>query len=239
MSDTKRSGNSWNGSQQAMASTSAIRILGAAVFLCEVDAVEGRGACHYSSLNKKAPQSRGAETLRGSQGAAPAMRYKQVDAIVVLEPGQRIVARRTLHADEQYLLDHFPRFPVMPGVMMLEALFQAGMWLVRASDPERHPIVVLREVRGAKFADFLAPGQTLEIVAELQKLGSQRATVRASADKGDGKPCVSGRFELELRHFDPKDRALPPAAYTEGKMQQVLEELLAAGRAVVASASAG
>ena len=47
------------------------------------------------------------------------MKYRQLDRIVSLDPGQRIVAERTLRADEEYLKDHFPRFPVMPGVMML------------------------------------------------------------------------------------------------------------------------
>jgi len=48
------------------------------------------------------------------------MKYRQLDRITSLDPGKRLTAERTLHKDEEYLRDHFPCFPVMPGVMMLE-----------------------------------------------------------------------------------------------------------------------
>ena len=79
------------------------------------------------------------------------MKYRQLDRILSLVPGKRIVAERTLRAEEEYLKDHFPRFPVMPGVMMLEALHQAAIWMIRVGDDFQHPIVLLREVRNVKF----------------------------------------------------------------------------------------
>ena len=59
------------------------------------------------------------------------MRFSLIDRIVELEPGVRITAVKSLTMAEEYLADHFPHFPVMPGVLMLEALTQAGAWLVR------------------------------------------------------------------------------------------------------------
>ena len=73
------------------------------------------------------------------------MKYRQIDRITSIEPGKRLTAERTLRADEEYLKDHFPRFPVMPGVMMLEALHQAAVWLVRSDDEFQTPLVLLRE----------------------------------------------------------------------------------------------
>ena len=124
------------------------------------------------------------------------MRYRQLDEIIELDPGNRIVARRTLRADEEYLADHFPRFPVMPGVMMLEALFQASMWMVRTGDDFSSPHVLLKEARTVKFGDFLSPGETLEITAQKFKEDGNLVTTKAQATKGD-KVTVSARLILE------------------------------------------
>lgn len=124
------------------------------------------------------------------------MRFRQLDSITELQPGRRIVARRTLRAEEDYLLDHFPHFPVMPGVMMLEATYQAAMWMVRTGEDFAHPLVMLREARSVKFADFLAPGETLEVVAEAIREDGPLVTVKALARKG-GRTTVSARLILE------------------------------------------
>ena len=124
------------------------------------------------------------------------MKYRQLDKITSIQPGKEISAQRTLHADEEYLLDHFPRFPVMPGVMMLEALHQAAIWLVRSGDNFQTPLVLLKETRGVKFGDFLAPGDTLDITAKVIKQDGDRVTVKATAQKGD-KVTVTARLILE------------------------------------------
>lgn len=67
------------------------------------------------------------------------MRFTLVDKVVELEPGRRIVAIKNLSLAEEYLADHFPGFPVMPGVFMLEAMTQASAWLIRAG--KTSPIV--------------------------------------------------------------------------------------------------
>jgi 3-hydroxyacyl-[acyl-carrier-protein] dehydratase len=123
------------------------------------------------------------------------MRYRQLDEITELDPGRRLVALRTLRAEEEYLRDHFPRFPVMPGVMMLEALHQAAVWMIRTGEDFASPLVVLEEAKNVKFADFLSPGQTLEITAELVKEEGDRVTVKTRARKAD-RITVSARLVL-------------------------------------------
>ncbi|QDV83995.1 3-hydroxyacyl-ACP dehydratase FabZ family protein [Stieleria sp.] len=124
------------------------------------------------------------------------MKYRQLDRIVSLDPGQRIVAERTLRADEEYLKDHFPRFPVMPGVMMLEALHQAAVWMIRTGDDFASPLVLLREVRNVKFGDFLSPDETLQVTAERVKEADGLITVKATAEK-QGRVTVAARLILE------------------------------------------
>jgi len=124
------------------------------------------------------------------------MRYRQIDRLISLDPGKRLVAQRTLKFDEDYLKDHFPNFPVMPGVMMLEALHQAAIWMVRTGDDFRSPLVLLREARAVKFGDFLSPGETLDLNVELIKQDGPTSTVKAIAFK-NGKTTVSARLILE------------------------------------------
>lgn len=124
------------------------------------------------------------------------MKYRQIDEITSIQPGKCLTATRTLRADEEYLADHFPRFPVMPGVMMLEALHQASVWLIRVSEQFASPLVLLREVRSVKFGDFLAPGETLDITAEVVKEDGNRTTIKAKAQK-NGKVTVSAKLVLE------------------------------------------
>jgi 3-hydroxyacyl-[acyl-carrier-protein] dehydratase len=133
------------------------------------------------------------------------MKYRQLDKILVLEPGVRLVGQRKLDGGEEYLLDHFPRFPVMPGVMMLEALQQAGAWLIRVTDDFRHPLVLLREVRSVKFGDFLIPGETLLVTAEIVKQHDGVFTVKATGSKED-KVTVSARLIFECRFSGDPER---------------------------------
>ncbi|MEX2141766.1 MAG: 3-hydroxyacyl-ACP dehydratase FabZ family protein [Pirellulales bacterium] len=95
------------------------------------------------------------------------MRFTLLDRITELQAGVRIQGTKSLTLAEEYLADHFPLFPVMPGVLMLEAMTQCSAWLVRASEDFAHSIVTLAEARAVKYADFVKPGQTLTVTAEL------------------------------------------------------------------------
>ena len=79
------------------------------------------------------------------------MRFHLIDRIVEVVPGKRLRAVKNLTLGEEYLADHFPSFPVMPGVMMLQTLIEAGAWLLRLSEDYRHSIIVLREVKNIKY----------------------------------------------------------------------------------------
>src|SRR5437870_8875661 len=95
------------------------------------------------------------------------MRFNLVDRILEVEPGRLIRAAKNLPLGEEYLADHFPTFPVMPGVLMLQTLVEAGSWLLRITDDFRHSVIVLREAKNVKYGTFMEPGKTLTVTAEM------------------------------------------------------------------------
>src|ERR1700690_2144580 len=95
------------------------------------------------------------------------MRFNLVDRILEVEPNRRICTVKHLTLGEEYLADHFPTFPVMPGVLMLQTLVEAGAWLIRISEDFRHSVIVLREARNVKYGSFMEPGRQMSITVEL------------------------------------------------------------------------
>ena len=120
------------------------------------------------------------------------MYFSLIDKIDTLEPGKRIAATKSLSLAEEYLRDHFPNFPVMPGVLMLEALTQASAWLIRVSEDFAHSVVVLKEARNVKYARFVQPGQTLNIVSEIVQEEKNLVTLKAEG-------TVEGQSNLKAK----------------------------------------
>ena len=95
--------------------------------------------------------------------------FRFVDALDSLEPGKSASARYTVRGDEAFLAGHFPGNPLMPGVILIEAIAQLG-GVVAQSDPEIPPLanLLLTGVRGAKILGAARPGETLRIRAEVE-----------------------------------------------------------------------
>jgi len=151
------------------------------------------------------------------------MRFTLVDKIVELVPGERITAVKSLTLAEEYLGDHFPRFPVLPGVLMLEALTQASAWLVRASEDFAHSVVVLKEARNVKYADFVEPGRTLTLVAEILEQDAHETKLKAVGTV-DGRQAVAARLVIE--RYNQADR-YPFRAGVDGHLRRKMRTLFA------------
>src|SRR6516162_10180938 len=95
------------------------------------------------------------------------MRFNLVDRIVEVEPGKRIRVVKNLTLGEEYLADHFPTFPVMPGVLMLQTLVEAGAWLLRVTEDFRYSVIVLREAKNVKYGTFMDPGRPMAVTVEM------------------------------------------------------------------------
>jgi 3-hydroxyacyl-[acyl-carrier-protein] dehydratase len=133
------------------------------------------------------------------------MRFALIDRITDFEPGRRLSAVKNLSMAEEYLQDHFPLFPIMPGVLMLESLYQASTWLVRCSEDFAHSVVQLGEAKNVKFNDFVEPGQTLAIETAIKKEDENRTWINASGTVSS-RSAVKAVFVLE--RFNLADRQL-------------------------------
>ncbi len=131
------------------------------------------------------------------------MRFRQLDEVIELIPGSLLRGKLSLHGSELYLEDHFPLFRVMPGVLMLEGIFQAALWLVRVSDQFARPFVMLEEVRNAKFGDFLQPGESMEVLAEITKWEGDKVTIKGQGMKGES-TGVTAKMTLRLNAIDTR-----------------------------------
>src|SRR6187200_289900 len=109
--------------------------------------------------------------------SGPSMRFVLIDRITELQHGHSLVAVKNLSLAEEYLADHFPGFPVMPGVLMVESMVQAGGWLLRKTDEFAYSTILLKETKAAKFVNFVAPGQTLTVTCEVQELNGRLCTL--------------------------------------------------------------
>jgi 3-hydroxyacyl-[acyl-carrier-protein] dehydratase len=118
---------------------------------------------------------------------------------------ERIVAVKYVSLAEEYLADHFPTFPVLPGVMMLEAMTQAAAWLLHHRSNFAKSMAVLKEAKNVKYGTFVAPGQSLRVEIDLNKPTDTGATFKASGFTGaDNAVAVQAR--IELAYFNLSDK---------------------------------
>ncbi len=124
------------------------------------------------------------------------MRFHLIDRIDHAEPGKMLRAAKFLALGEEYLADHFPRFPIMPGVLMLQACVEAAAWLWRVSTDFKHPVIVLRDLRSVKYGTFMQPGRRMDVTAELTRSDPHNASFKAKGTNDAGEQTVAAQFTL-------------------------------------------
>lgn len=134
------------------------------------------------------------------------MKFNLLDKIQHLDES-KIVASKSVSLAEEYLADHFPTFPVLPGVMMLEALTQAAGWLMHHRSGFAKSFAVLKDARNIRYGTFVAPGQELNVEVEFFKSTETGATFKA-ASTVNGEPAISGRIEIAYFDLGEKDPTL-------------------------------
>src|SRR5437879_13357646 len=114
-----------------------------------------------------------------------------IDRVVELERRKRIVAIKNVTANEQFLNGHFPNYPIMPGVLIVEAMAQAGGALLLTEIPDRdHKLMVFTGIERAKFRKPIIPGDQVRLEVEV-------IVWRSNAVKMQGKAFVDSKLACE------------------------------------------
>jgi 3-hydroxyacyl-[acyl-carrier-protein] dehydratase len=121
------------------------------------------------------------------------VRFLLIDSIVSLTPGESIVATRTVPADDDYFEDHFPGFPVVPGVLLTETMGQAA---AKCLDAQRLPRgkAMLARILSASFRQWVRPGDHLQLLASIISNEDRFATAECQAH-------VTGRMVAQAKLF--------------------------------------
>jgi len=146
------------------------------------------------------------------------VKFILIDKIVSLEEGRKLTAVKSVSLAEEYLGDHFPTFPVLPGVLLLEGLVESAAWLVRQTEGFAHSMILLAEARNVKYKSFLPPGAQIQYTVEA-KVIEESVSSFAGCGVADGEKIVEARFGL--RHFNLSDRNPALTAVDD----QIVEEM--------------
>jgi 3-hydroxyacyl-[acyl-carrier-protein] dehydratase len=144
------------------------------------------------------------------------MHFSVIDKIIACQPGALIRAEKLLHRDEPFLRDHFPGTPVLPGVLILEAMTQAGDRLIQDARREPPGKFRLQKLRAVKFVHFVQPGETLTVSVKLVEENADHAEVACEAAVGDrlvtsARMTLASRDASTLNRHAPSDEVAPNA----------------------------
>ena len=120
-----------------------------------------------------------------------------VDKVIELEPGKRAVGIKNVSANEPFFQGHFPDYPIMPGVLIVEALAQIAGIAVAVIEENKGKLGVFASIDSMKFKNQVLPGDVLTLEAEilLSKMGVTKAKVKASVD---GKLAAEGEIKFAM-----------------------------------------
>jgi len=121
------------------------------------------------------------------------MRCLLVDKITDYEPGRRITGIKNVTISENFLQDHFPGFPVMPGVLQVEAVLQLASWLICATTDFASKLRLV-SLKSIKFKEFIVPGDQMRIEAAVTKQDDAGVVCNATVH-------VDGKLKTELRQI--------------------------------------
>ena len=114
-----------------------------------------------------------------------------IDTIEELVPGEKAVAKKNVTMNEPYFMGHFPGNPVMPGVLIVEALAQTGAVAILCQDEWKGKTAYFAGINNAKFKQKVVPGDTLELTTEIIKVKGPIGVGKAVAKVNGKTACMA------------------------------------------------
>ena len=114
-----------------------------------------------------------------------------IDTIEELVPGEKAVAKKNVTMNEPYFMGHFPGNPVMPGVLIIEALAQTGAVAILCQDEWKGKTAYFAGINNAKFKQQVVPGDTLELTTEIIKVKGPIGVGKAVAKVNGKTACMA------------------------------------------------
>ena len=114
-----------------------------------------------------------------------------IDTIEELVPGEKAVAKKNVTMNEPYFMGHFPGNPVMPGVLIIEALAQTGAVAILCQDEWKGKTAYFAGINNAKFKQKVVPGDTLELTTEIIKVKGPIGVGKAVAKVTGKTACMA------------------------------------------------
>jgi len=148
------------------------------------------------------------------------MRFILIDKVISIEPGRQIKTIKNVSLAEEYLADHFPAFPVLPGVLLLQGLIESASWLVRKTQNFSNSMILLQQVKNVKYKSFLAPGDQIEYTIDAKDIEENISSFTGSGT-ANGEKIVEAR--LALRHFNLADEN-SAFAKTDAKVNESMKK---------------
>ena len=148
------------------------------------------------------------------------MKFILIDKVVHIDSPNEIKTVKSVSLAEEYLGDHFPIFPVLPGVLLLEGLIESASWLVRESQNFANSMVLLEQARNVKYKSFAAPGMQIEYSVKAKAIEENVSSFTGVGTCGD-ETIVEAKFGL--RHFNLADDD-PKMAMVDGKVIENMKQ---------------
>lgn len=147
------------------------------------------------------------------------MKFVLIDKVISLVPEQSLTAVKSVSLAEEYLADHFPIFPVLPGVLLLEGLIESAAWLVRNKSHFAQSMVLLESARNVRYKSFAAPGMQIRYTVTAKTIEENASSFTGTGVCGD-EEIVAAQFTL--RHFNLGDEN-PKMAHADGQVIEAMK----------------